>query len=661
MIKAYRQQEASLSGAQGSSDRQVSRSILSEAEPFFNRWRLGFLGILVVSILAYVPSLMGLKIWDDDRLLDGSGIGGGTSVVSALTHPFLGAYFRPLVSLSFYFENKWWTGTPFYYHQTNILLHMLACAALMGFVLTAFGSRRLALLSGLIFAIQPAQVGAVAWIGGRTDSLCALLVTLFAYTLLLGVRSMGAKRAAWIAVSTVAFFLAAVTKEQVVALLPLVPFALKAFGSERPKARAYVWVIAPFAVATTIFIALWVVYNVSPLKALHQSPLGQMATAGHTAVYYTLLFLLPSGRWMHTLSLGTLQAVGWPSAFAGLVLLCAYIAGLVRLAKLDPRLGWIGAFVALSLLPVANLVPLPSLLVAPYRAGVAGVGVAVLLGWAGLKMARHSWTAAIGIAFVAWCAWLTVWGAAQWKDPITLFSMITREDPYSIVARRNMSSYLLRVGRPQQSILQMKNMLGMLYGSNSWQDPQSAYAAFVTDKNLQRKVQENQGNDVRPEQWVSELFSQLGYAEGRTHQFVASKKAFETAVKIDPSNARPRIGLAQFALYEKKRDVALRNLTIAAAEQPGDAQIRNMIANIYLLDGRLNLAEEQLQVSIKLQPWFGPTYQDLADVQVKRGEVRQAIATLQSALNCTVLDANAINNQIAELQQLQLKGAKHAL
>ena len=663
MINAYRQQEASLSGPQGSSGNLAGQTRSRDAKPFFNLWRLGFICVLIISVVAYLPSLLGQKIWDDEKLLNGSGIGGGTSALQALTHPFLGAYFRPLVSLSFYFENKWFTGTPFYYHQTNILLHMFTCAALIGFVLLAFGSRRLALLSGLIFAIQPAQVSAVAWIGGRTDSLCALLVVLFAYTLVLGVRASGMRRVGWIVLSTIAFFLAAVTKEQIIALLPLVPFALRAFGPEEPKPefKTYARLTAPYVLAAVIFAALWLLYNTTPLKALVQTPINQFATAGQTAVFYTFLYLAPSGKWMHTLSLGALQDVGWPSAACGLLLLCVYLIGTYLLVRRSPKIGWVVCLAALALLPVSNLIPLPSLFVAPYRAGVAGLGVAVLFAWVGLKMSRNLFLATAGLAFLVWCGWLTVWGASQWKDPVTLFSRIASEDPHSIIARRNLGSYLLQVGRSQESITQMKSILGMLYGSDAWQNPQTAYEEFRTNKVLGQRVLENQGNEVKPEAWLGELFSQLGFAEAKTKDFPASKKAFETAVMIDPRNIRPRIGLAQFAMFENKPEVALRNLRIAVASQPDDPQLLSMEGDVYSETGKLGLAEQSYRQSINAEPWFGPTYQDLAEVQVKRHEVGEAIKTLQSALKCTVLDAKGINTRIAQLQQLQGKEGNHAL
>jgi hypothetical protein len=137
---------------------------------FFTRWRLACLAIVVVSGLLYLPVLSGLAIWDDHSLIAGSGIGGGKSLIDCFTEPFLKHYFRPLVSISFFLDHRLWGTGTFFYHQTNILIHVLTTAFLLGLLQTAFSNRRIALAGALVFALQPTQVSTVAWIGGRTDS-----------------------------------------------------------------------------------------------------------------------------------------------------------------------------------------------------------------------------------------------------------------------------------------------------------------------------------------------------------------------------------------------------------------------------------------------------------------------------------------------------------
>jgi len=623
-----------------------------EAKPFFNPWRLAFLFVLILATVVYLPSLNGVKIWDDDALLDGSGIGGGLTLSSVLTKPFLGAYFRPLVSLTFFIENRLWYGTPFYYHQTNILIHVFTCAALMGLVLAAFGRRRLALVSGALFAVQPAQVSTVAWIGGRTDSLCSLLVVCFAYALLLGIRTTGWKRIAWIAASVLAFFLGALTKEQVIGLIPLVPLMLVAFAppGEKKDFRASVLLSAPYIAAAVGFIALWAANYPTPFSPVGRGFGAQMMLAGQTALYYSLLFIAPSGKWMHTLSLGSFQAGGLLVAGLGLLLFLALLVGVIATWKRNPKIGWFAVLVALALLPISNLVPLPSLLVAPYRAGIAGLGVAVLLAWFFCNLASEKLAKGLGAIFLLWCTWLTAWGVRQWNDPVTVFEKITAEDPTSIVARRNISSYLLKNGKAQESKTQMMQILTMLYRNEAWKNPQTAYDQFMNDAELRRRIIENQGNTVKPEGWLGELFAQLGFSQNQTHDDAASRRAFDAALRIDPANPRARVGQTRWDYFDKNYAGAEQNMRIAIAVRPSDPAYHRLLAQILTAENKLDLANATYRKSIEIEPWFGPAYQDLAEVQVKQGDTAGALETLKSALNCRVRDEDGIKARISQLE-----------
>src|SRR5437667_9622531 len=88
------------------------------------------IGILILAGAIYLPSIGGLAFSDDLILIGGQGIGGGERFADCFTHPFLGAYFRPMVSVSFFIERKLFNGNPFFYHQTNILIHVLTTGAL---------------------------------------------------------------------------------------------------------------------------------------------------------------------------------------------------------------------------------------------------------------------------------------------------------------------------------------------------------------------------------------------------------------------------------------------------------------------------------------------------------------------------------------------------
>ena len=130
-------------------------------------------------MLIYLPALWGRPVWEDPALISGDGTG-GTTLIGAFTHAFLGSYYRPLTSVSFFIDRHFADNTPYIYHQTSVLLHA-ATALLICWLTLLLTKKHLAgVLAGLCFAVQPAQVGAVAWIGGRTDVLSTFFIVLTA-------------------------------------------------------------------------------------------------------------------------------------------------------------------------------------------------------------------------------------------------------------------------------------------------------------------------------------------------------------------------------------------------------------------------------------------------------------------------------------------------
>lgn len=104
--------------------------------------------------------------------------------LSTILTPGNGYYYRPLIELTFYLDNRLWGMDPAAMHLENILLH---CAnSLLVYVLAQKTScdsenKLVPVIAALIFALHPVNVEAVAWIAGRTDPLLTLFVLSASY------------------------------------------------------------------------------------------------------------------------------------------------------------------------------------------------------------------------------------------------------------------------------------------------------------------------------------------------------------------------------------------------------------------------------------------------------------------------------------------------
>lgn len=503
------------------------------AQPLFTPWRLAFWAVLLVGFALYIPSLSGKPVWDDTQILSGEGIGGGT-IAGAISQPFLHGYFRPLVSLTLLGEKGLFQDATFGFHLVNVLLHTATCAILMALLMACFKTRRIALIGGLIFAIHPLLVSTIGWIGGITDCLGSFLIALFAWTLIRGIQSQ--KSGLWIALSAAFFLLALFCKEQTIALILLVPLAQKAFSQSDEKliAANYLKLLLPYALGAAFFLILWRIYFPG-YPDIDRTLAERVQMVGQSLSYYALALLFPTSRWLQTYTLGSFAQSAWTWTVLGFALVVAFVWAWLKVFRHDPKLAWFGALLLLSIVPVANIVPPPSLVVAPYRAGLAVLGLAAVMG-ALIGRARHLWLLVPFAAYMVWYALLAGRAIPQWSDQRTLFTAMTQADPTFLNAKRNLAYTLMsapgdQAANAEQAVVQVEAVLNQVYGSNAWQDPDRAVAMAMQDPSTKRQILLGKG-PMDGNEWLASVFTQLAQARHRTGDGKGTKSALDTVLKL---------------------------------------------------------------------------------------------------------------------------------
>lgn len=144
-----------------------------------------------------------------------------------------GSYYRPLLYLTFIFDNYVWGLQASFMHLENILLHALN--AVLVFLISArlFSHFKIntplpALFAALLFALHPVNTEAVNWISGRTDVMAGTFLLLSIFLLL---RSLAAPGKVLTVCAGVTFFLACLCKDSAVFALPGFLWALAVCGS----------------------------------------------------------------------------------------------------------------------------------------------------------------------------------------------------------------------------------------------------------------------------------------------------------------------------------------------------------------------------------------------------------------------------------------------
>jgi hypothetical protein len=130
--------------------------------------RHGAVVAAVVASLAALPCL-GLPVLSDDW----ANLAAVENGIAAAT-PF--RYFRPLYLASYWSENLVWGLSPSLSHLTNLLLIATASGLVVMLTRRYTHDAKTAGLAGILFAVHPYHIENVAWIAGRSDSLCAVFV-----------------------------------------------------------------------------------------------------------------------------------------------------------------------------------------------------------------------------------------------------------------------------------------------------------------------------------------------------------------------------------------------------------------------------------------------------------------------------------------------------
>jgi hypothetical protein len=132
--------------------------------------------VLIITFIALFPVLKaGFTNWDDHLYVtENNSIRAATLVnLKNISTSFFAAHFQPLTIYSYLLEYRFFKLNPFYYHLTNLILHLLNCLLVFWFIYLLTGQVPVACLTALIFGIHPLQVESVAWISQRKTLLYA--------------------------------------------------------------------------------------------------------------------------------------------------------------------------------------------------------------------------------------------------------------------------------------------------------------------------------------------------------------------------------------------------------------------------------------------------------------------------------------------------------
>lgn len=639
--------------------------------------------VFVVVLALYSNTLSNSFVFNDSTLvIQNPYIVGMRSWPKLFTHGFwpeeLGQkLYQPLTMLT-YGINLRFLGhmNPSPYHVVNVLLHAVNSALVCALVLALFGQQRrlFALAAGLIFAVHPIQVDAVAPIYGRAELLAAFfyLLTLFLWTRTDPARPL--EKNTGLALGC--FALGLFSKESAISLpvaALLCDWILGRLCRENMQALAIRYAGLVIVVVLYLMLRVHALGMLTSAQAFNSEALlrqslpspftvgfgERLATACSVLGRYALLLVWPA-RLSPDYSYAAVMVT--KSVVAVLVPVMGALATIVAAIWLMRRnqpaaFGILFFWLAYSV--ISNFFMSTGAWIAERFLYLPMVGVAVVAGLGAEWIAKRVRPDAVAMGLLAGVfallAGRTFLRNRDWRDGPTLWASAMRAQPRNVVALHNWGEMLLATGKPSEAVPVFESALKI---APELADSESALsrALLQLQKFDDAAAAARQALTLRPN--FARAYNNLALALMSKGDYAGGIEQLRAATRVDPEfyDAWNNLGVALFntGKFEEAIEAYKKSLAIYpgyaschfnyglvllrlermadAAQQFGEAVRDNpslMIARLYLAEikgqlGDLAGAERELLAGARAEPNRPEFYAALAQVYTVTGRSNEA-------------------------------------
>jgi len=400
----------------------------------------------VLGVVVYAVTVGGSYVYDDVTVIrEDARVHGPDRWKELLTTAYLrdapDRLYRPVTMLSYAVQWRMHGDCAWAFHLVNVLLHGLVAAG-VAVLAGQLGGRAVAYVAGVLFAVHPVHVEAVANIVGRAELLCALgtvlaLIWFFSGRLTWG-RCVGV---------IVCFLVALFSKEQGM-LLPFfvgaaVLLKLRETKVEERRAMAVLlgvlcWGLAAYIVAREMS-DLKFSWDLGQLDATVQ-PLVKARGWDRIGVpislvgRYAMLLVAPvrlspdyGGR-----TIGSVARVSDPFMYVGLLVLIVWIGAMVVAWRRGDRKALFCLIgLGLSYGMISNIPTLIGTIMAERLMYLPSVFFLILVAMALVRLKRKALVLVVGL-LVLLASWRTIAYAARWNDPVSFYRWAAADQPGSV-------------------------------------------------------------------------------------------------------------------------------------------------------------------------------------------------------------------------------------
>jgi Tfp pilus assembly protein PilF len=486
-----------------------------------------------------------------------------------------GAYYRPVMTISFMLDSLWGGVKPGVFHLSNLLLHICACWLLFS-LLGHLGHQKTGALAGaFLFAAHPALAQAVVWIPGRND----ILLAIFLLASFLGfLKYLGTGKNIFY-LGHLAFLTLALFSKETAFLMPalfLVYYLLADPENRKPGRLA--WLALGWGLCCLLYFFAWNFLAPAPaltggrlFNSMPDNLTGLLSYAGK-AVFPAGLSPLPVPRDINRFC-GGLAAVLFGSA--------AFWGGVRSKKKFLFGLLWF-----LALITPAFLKSPSSAYFLEHRLYLPLAGLIIML--LELKVLRSDkFPRAVRIIVVLSIAsfgMLAAMHAGNYKKDLKFWEYAVKASPHSAVAWCALGQIRMERGE-----------------------------AAAARQNLQRALELDQG--------YAPAHNNLGFVHLKSGRLDSAEAEFHTALRLVPDYAEARNNLGTLLVQRGKLEEAAGQFKMAIGLNPKKANYYTSLGMVLFRQNNYRQAKDNYLLALALSPRNPRLLSDVSYIYFSEGNL----------------------------------------
>ena len=610
--------------------------------------------LLVVIFVVYFNSLLNGFVYDDVAIIAKNPLlqNPAKSYLIFTKKYFVYSYemtFRPIVTISYLFDYLIWGIRPLGYHLTNLIIHILNVILVYLFSSVLVRKRVFSFLNALLFGILSINSEAVNAIGYREDLLTTFFFV-FGFLLYLTSCNAGILPALMmptgrrhynleksviqdnyprpsikyllIIASGFSYFLALLSKEMAITfLLIIIVFDVLFYGSGIKKFwKSYAF----FFLVTLLYLLLrFVIFkdpNEEKVGYIGGNLIVSLLITSKIFLKYILLTLLP-------IRLSVEYVVKPPESFFDfsiiivsiLVHFAMIILSIVYLKK-DKRITFFIWFFYISLLPVANIIPIANQMAERYMY-LPSISLSFLICLLLLGHCKKNIGLIILFLFILFNIGITFKQNRIWKNELTLWMNAVKIAPDSERARIHLGDEYYDRGLVRESIneylqsIKINPRYHWAYNKLGW--------VMLETKNLDDAIKMFTKAIELKKNFVF-AYNHLGYAYYLKKDYKKAEAAYQLAIQINKYYLDPYINLSNMYLdmdeIGKAKQICIQAIDINYNLK----EIHTNLGIIYSLEGKMDKAEQEFKTTIEIDDSYVNGYFNLGLLYQKKGDDAKA-------------------------------------